>query len=136
MIMLSLSLLLYPMQLATAPVLAIWVLQVVLAVAAFVLPLWFVHRRLVYEKRRLLAELNRRLEAKLERLHRCLDDNEIGEVDQINSAMSALNAERDILARIPTWPWRSGTLTSFLSVMVLPIILFLIQLVIENWLGR
>lgn len=135
MIMLSLTLLLFPIQLATAPVLVMWVLQVVLAVAAFVLPLWFVNRRLVSEKRRLLAELNRRLEAKLERLHRCLDDNELGEVDQINSAMSALSAEREVLTRIPTWPWRTGTLTGFLSAILLPILLFLIQLVLGNWLG-
>ena len=136
MIMLSLTLLLLPMQLANVPVLVILVLQVVLAVAAFILPLWFVNRRLVSEKRRLLAELNRRVESTLERLHRYLDENDMGEVDQLNRAMTGLNAERGLLTSIPTWPWSAGVLTGFLSTIALPIIIFLIQLVVKNWLSR
>lgn len=135
MIMLSLTLLAFPIDLLEAPVLAILVLQAVLAVAAFALPLWFVNRRLVTEKRRLLSDLNHRVELTLDRLHHSIDKNELGELDQINSVITYLNTERDILARIPTWPWRAGTLTGFLSAMVLPIILFLIQLIIQNWFG-
>jgi hypothetical protein len=136
MIMLSLTLLLFPIQLANAPVLAILVLQVALALAAFVLPLRFVNHRLVSEKRRLSSELNRRLERTLERLHRCVDENDMGDVEQINYALANLGAERDVLTGIPTWPWRSGTLTGFLSALVLPIVLFLIQFAMEHWVGR
>ena len=50
MIMLSLSLLLFPIQFVGGLTLTILSLQVVLAVAAFVLPLWFVHLRLESEK--------------------------------------------------------------------------------------
>jgi hypothetical protein len=135
MIMLSLTLLTFPMQLANVLVLAMLVLQVVLALAAFVLPLQFVNHHLVSEKRRLLAEVNQRVERTSKRLHRCLDESEMGEVAQQSSAMTGLKAERDILASIPTWPWREGTLTRFLSVVMLPIILILLKIVIENWLG-
>jgi hypothetical protein len=135
MIMLSLTLLTFPVQLTNVPVLAILVLQVLLALAAFVLPLRFVNQYLVSEKRSLLAELNQRVERTLERLHRHLDENEMGEVAELNEAITALNAERDILTSIPTWPWRAGTLTGFLSALILPIILFLLQLVLEKLLG-
>ena len=135
MIMLSLTLVLYPSQLTNAPQLALLFMQVVLALGAFALPLRMVNDRLVSEKRRLIAELDRRVERTLERLHRCLDDDEMREMDQLNDAVAALNAERDILTRIPTWPWRAGTLTSFLSAVGLPIVLFLIQLVITRWFG-
>jgi hypothetical protein len=64
MIMLSLTLLTFPMQFANVLVLAILVLQVLLALAAFVLPLRFVNQYLVSEKRSLLAELNQRVEMK------------------------------------------------------------------------
>jgi hypothetical protein len=37
---------------------------------------------------------------------------------------------------IPTWPWRGGTLAGFLSVTLLPIILFIIQLGIASLLGE
>ena len=135
MVMLSLTLLLYPIKLATGPILAILALQVVLAVAAFVLPLLFVNRRLIYEKRRLLAEHNRRLESTLEGLHRCLDEKKMDEASLLNAAVNALNLERNILTGIPTWPWRINTLTTFLSTLWLPIIIFLIQLLIKKLLG-
>ena len=112
-IMLSLTLLLFPIKDANQGLLAILALQVVLAVAAFVLPLWFLNRRLVSAKRRLLAEHNQRLEATLERLHRSLDEKDTDEAAQLNSAVNALNIERNILTGIPTWPWRTNTLTIF-----------------------
>lgn len=135
MIMFTLTLLLFPTQLENAPILAIFVLQVVLAVAAFVLPLLFVNRRLVAEKRRLLTEHNQRVKSTLERLHRCLDENELGEIIQLNNALIGLTNENAVLTRIPTWPWRAGTLNGFLSAIGLPIIIFLIQLAVKKWLG-
>jgi hypothetical protein len=77
MVMLSLMLLFFLIKLASAPVLVMLTLQVVLALAAFVLPLRFVTRRLISEKRRLLAEIRARVESTAERLHRCLDHNEM-----------------------------------------------------------
>jgi hypothetical protein len=136
MMLLGLTLLMFPIQLAPIPVLTLLTVQVVLAVAAFFLPLRIVNTRLVAEKRRLLAELDQRVETMLARLHRCLDDNELGAVAQLNDALTGLNTERDILAKIPTWPWRAGMLSGFLSVVVLPIILFLIQVVVGKVLGE
>jgi hypothetical protein len=125
----------FPIQLAIGPALTVLVLQAVLAIAAFVLPLWHVHQQLVAEKRRLLADLNQRVESTLARLHRALDEDNLGEVAQINSALAGLAAERDVLAKIPTWPWRAGTLTGFISALLLPVAIFLIQLAIKTWLG-
>jgi hypothetical protein len=136
MIMLSLTLLLFPIRLVGGLTLAVLILQVVLAVAAFLLPLWFVHRRLKSEKLRLLAESNRQVESTSARLHRCLDENKLGPVTQLKDAMLGLNVERDILNAIPTWPWHPSTLAGFLSVTILPVVLFAIQLVIGKLLGR
>jgi uncharacterized membrane protein (DUF106 family) len=135
MIMLSLTRLLFPIKLATVPLLGILALQVLLAVAAFVLPLLFVNRRLVYEKRRLLAEHNQRFKSILKSLHRCLDEKKLDQVAQLNNAMQGLNVERNVLIGIPTWPWRTNTLTTFLSTLGLPIIIFLLQLLIKKLLG-
>lgn len=133
MVMLSLTLLTFPIQLVAGPTLAVWALQVALAIVAFVYPLWFVHRRLDLEKRRLLAEFNLQVEATIAKLHRCLDEDDKGPVTQLKDAMLGLTAERDILNGIPTWPWRSGTLAGFLSAAVLPIVLFIIQFIIEKF---
>jgi hypothetical protein len=134
-ILLSLTLLTVPIQAAPFPTLAMLLVQVALAIAAFVLPLRIVNSRLVSEKRRLLAELDQRVKATLARLHRCLDDNALAEVAQLNSAIVGLNAERDILTKTPTWPWRAGVFTGFLSIVALPIMLFLLQLLLARWFG-
>lgn len=135
MIMLSLTLLLFPIQLVGGLALATLSLQVMLAVAAFVLPLWFVHLRLKSEKLGLLAELNRQVESTTTKIHRCLDENKMEPVTQLKDAMLGLTAERDILNDIPTWPWQSGTFTGFLSATILPIVLLIIQLVIQKLIG-
>jgi hypothetical protein len=134
-ILISLTLLTVPIQAAPFPTLGLLIVQLVLAIAAFVLPLRIVNSRLVSEKRRLLAELDQRVKGTLASLHRCLDDNALAEVAQLNSAIGGLNAERDILTKIPTWPWRAGMLTGFLSIVVLPIMLFILQFVLARWFG-
>jgi hypothetical protein len=134
-LLLSLTLLTVPIQAAPVPTLSLLVIQLVLAIAAFVLPLRIVNSRLVSEKRRLLSELDQRVKGTLASLHRCLDDSALAEVAQLNTAIAGLNAERDILTKVPTWPWRAGVFTGFLSIVVLPILLFIVQLVLGRWFG-
>lgn len=136
LILLSVTLLTFPLQIAIAPTLMLLFLQVGLSLAAFALPLWVVHQRLVAEKRRLLAELDQRTETLLSRLHNHLDKLELEGIELLNNGMSALQAEREVLNRIPTWPWRAGMLTGFLSAMVLPIVLFVLQLIVGRMLGE
>jgi hypothetical protein len=136
MLMLSLTLLVFPIQLVSGLTLVILALQVVLAVAAFVLPLWFVHLRLEDEKFRLLEELNQQFESTSEKLHRCLENNDMGPVTQLKDAMLGLTAESEVLNGLPTWPWQTGVLTGFLSATILPIVLFISQLAIEKFLVK
>lgn len=135
MILLGLTLLMFPLELAKGLMVVILGFQVVLAVAAFVLPLRFVNHHLVSEKRRLLKEHNQRIESTLDNLHRALDKNKTDAAEQLGNTLVGLHTEREILRDISTWPWRTGTLTGFLSAIVLPIALLLIQLGIEKWMG-
>jgi hypothetical protein len=135
-ILLSLTLLMFPIQLAPIPVLALLIVQIGLAISAFALPLQIVHHRLVLEKRRLRAELNQHVESTLALLHHRLDENDLNKMIELNHAIMGLNTERDILEKISTWPWRAGVLTGFLSIVVLPILLFLVQFALGHWLGK
>lgn len=135
-ILLSVTLLTFPMQIAVIPVIALLIIQASLSLSAFVLPLWEVHQRLTAEKRRLLNAHDQRLETLLAQLHQRLDQHTLEGIDQYNDALSALQAEREVLNRIPTWPWRTGLLTGFLSALVLPIFLFILQLVLGKLLGE
>jgi hypothetical protein len=135
MFLLVLTLLMFPLDLAKGLALVVLVLQVVMALAAFVLPLRLVNYHLASEKRRLLAENRRRIEAALAKLHERLDQNELSEMGLLNQAIIGLNSEREILSKISIWPWRTDTLTGFLSAIGLPIILLLIQIAIKKWFG-
>lgn len=134
-ILITLSLLTIDLRSVWLPALTMLGLQVVFAVGAFVLPLSIVHRCLVAEKSRLLAEHDLRAQALLARFHEHLQEEKYVDMGQLNSALSAAKAEEDILSGIRTWPWPPGLLTRFLSIVALPILLFVIQQVLGRWLG-
>jgi hypothetical protein len=134
-VLLSLTLLTFPIEIAPLPVIAFLLVQTGLSLAAFVLPIWFVNQRLVGEKRHKIADLNRRTEVMLERLHQALDRHTPEDYEKLNDALASLEAEGEILKKISTWPWRQGMFAGFLSAIVLPIVLFLLQLALGNFLG-
>ncbi len=134
MLLLGLTLLGFPLDLASLLTFTMLAGQVVLALAAFVLPLRSVNQRLAAEKRSLLAANQQRIEATLVQLHQRIDQNEHGEIEWINDALAGLNTERDILAKISTLPFSTNTLRGFLSAIVLPIVLLLVQIGIQKWL--
>jgi hypothetical protein len=86
-----------------------------------------VNQRLVSEKRRQLEELDQRMKATLVRLHKRIDENSFLEISLLNEALKGLITEREILTGISTWPWRPGLFAGFFSLVVLPVVLFLIQ---------
>jgi len=76
-----------------------------------------------------------RVEAVLTTLHRSLEDPAASNIDTINKGLASLLLERDLIAKSPTWPWTPGTLRAFASSVILPIVLFLLTLILERWIG-
>jgi hypothetical protein len=97
-----------------------------IAVVCFLLPLRGMHGRIVAEKKRLRAEANARLEATIQQLYARADSQDLAEVDRLNQLMVSLVTTREIIEKIPTWPWEPGTLISFISVFLLPLVVRLI----------
>jgi hypothetical protein len=106
-----------------------------LAVAVFFLPLVGLHNLLVREKENLQAEAHFRLQAHIQFLHSCIDDHQLQDADAINKHMASLALERDVLAKLPTWPWQPGTLNFILTAVLLPIILWITQQFLGRWAG-
>lgn len=105
---------------------------VLIAMAAFVLPLRGMHDLVMAEKRRLEAETGRRITITLNQIHAAVDAGDGEAIGARNGALSTLIAQRDLVARVPTWPWSTGSLTGFVSAILLPIALFLIQRVLTQ----
>jgi len=129
------TLLIFPLEIARGTVLTFLVLQALLALAAFVLPLRAVNAQLSMEKQGRLADVNRRIQSTVERLHGVLDSGETAEAPPLGGILGALRSERDVLMSISTLPWRAGTLTGFVSATVFSIISVFIQMGVRNLLG-
>ena len=113
-----------------------WLLLITGAVATFLFPLWGIHRHLVREKEYMLHEAGRRMEAGVAELHRRMDQNELARMDDLNKALASLEIERAALERVPSWPWERGTLRSLVAALVLPIVIWLVQQVLQPLLSR
>ena len=106
----------------------------VLPLAAFFFPLRGINRRLVKEKRRLMSEVARRLEIVLDKMKHTIESGDLKNIGDLETALRAVRSEKDLVEKIPTWPWRPATLRVFLSSVFLPIFLWLIQQIFERFL--
>lgn len=107
----------------------------IVAAATFAWPLLGIHGRLVAEKKRCLAENAHRFEAAVGELHQRVDKKALSRMDDLNKTLSSLEIEQAALHRIPTWPWDPGTLRSVVAALALPIVIWLIQYVLQKVLG-
>ena len=107
----------------------------VVALAAFVLPLRGIHDAVVAEKRRVLADLGRRISVAIGAIQRAVDAGDDAAVESQNRALSTLVSAREVVHRVPAWPWSTGSLTGFVTALVLPVALFLIQRFLGDALG-
>ena len=107
----------------------------VLAFAAFIWPLLGIHRLLEEGKGRLLDECSLRIEAAIAELHRRVDSKGLEGMDDLNKTISSLEIERNLLERIPTWPWRPETVRLLITALALPLGLWFIQYVLQRLMG-
>lgn len=119
-------------ELATAAILAFYATLGVAGIAAFVLPLYGLHRRIVIEKERLQASADTRLTSLLGALHDDVDGLDLSRADGLSKILGSAFQERDVLARLPTWPWQAATLRAFISALVLPVLVYVLARVAER----
>jgi len=104
----------------------------IIAVSAFVLPLYGMHGRLVDEKERLQGEAEERLQGLFAEMNRDIDARDLARADAVNKTLTSLLQQRDVLAKLPTWPWSTATLRGFVTAILLPLFLFLMQMVLSR----
>ncbi len=105
------------------------------AIVVFVVPLVGMHRRLEAEKDRFESAAGGRLRSLLVELNEAIDGRATERIDALDRAISALRHEQEVLVRLPTWPWSTGTIRGFGSALLLPIALFLVQRYLSGLLG-
>lgn len=105
-----------------------------LATSAFLVPLWAIHIRIAERKEEVFAENGDRLGQTSERLGKRVDKNDLADAPVLEKAISALLKLRTEIEKTSTWPWEQSTLRGFLSAIMLPIFLFVVQQLLVRFL--
>lgn len=101
-------------------------------IAAFIAPLWGIHDRLTREKEVRLRDVERHL-GRLEReLYARVEAGAFETTKVIIDTYAGVDALRERVARLPTWPWPPELLRGFVSALLLPIVVFLLTRVISD----
>jgi hypothetical protein len=104
----------------------------VVAAITFAVPLWGMHERLVAEQQRLLREVNVRLQQTMERIGAMARAAELDGIDRFATAQAALIGQRELIARLSTWPWSTGTIRGFATTLLIPVAIWLITRLLDR----
>jgi hypothetical protein len=106
---------------------------IVLAFLIFWFPLRRANRILVLEKRRLLKDVNLRIETTFGLLHTRIDQKEFRHIVEIREALQSLMIEKEFVGSLRTWPWKSGTFRGLLTLVLAPLLLDLVIMIVSKF---
>jgi hypothetical protein len=104
------------------------------AAAAFGLPLRGMHARLAAEKATLLRAVNGRIKVTSGRVHAAVDADERPAGAGLHDTFASLIAERELIGKLSTWPWSAGTIRGVASALIVPIVVWMITRVLDRYL--
>jgi hypothetical protein len=107
----------------------------ILAVSVFVWPLYGVHRLMVAAKERALHEIDHRFEAVFSAFNVALRDGDYAATEELSGTIASLEIQHHTIAAVRTWPWRLGIARFALTAIVLPMVLAILQFLVERALG-
>jgi hypothetical protein len=117
------------------PALGVVLPMTALAFAAFLWPLAGIRRLVNRAKQRALEEAASRLRATFVDLHRRVDGSDLDGMGGLESAISGLQTEIESLRAIPAWPWDPETMRWWVSALLLPLVLWIVQAILQGVLG-
>jgi hypothetical protein len=107
----------------------------IIGLVAFLSPLIGIHRILVREKDRLLDENGKQVEESISSLMSQLRNGDTEGLEQADQALSSLEKAREQIERISTWPWKTETPRQVIAAIFLPLLLWLIQYLLAQYLS-
>lgn len=104
-----------------------------LAAVVFALPLYGVHKLIMQEKERRLQRLDTEFESIFSRFNKTLREADFSAAERFNGTIASLDIQRSRIAAIPTWPWQLETARSVSAAIFIPLLLSLLQYIIESF---
>jgi hypothetical protein len=103
--------------------------------AAFLIPQALLNRRIAREKTRLIVSVSSQLKSAFNRLEEEFDAQNLDEMDHLKAGIEALVTQRKFIEGIPTWPWRLGTFRLTVTAVFFPILVWLIQQILNRFIA-
>jgi hypothetical protein len=107
----------------------------VVALAVFAWPMLGTRRLLARERGQKLDQVSQHLDAVFSEMHERIDKREIEELDDLNKIVAILKTERATLEAISTWPWQPETLRLLVTALLLPLLLWIVQVILQQSIG-
>jgi hypothetical protein len=114
---------------------AVTVITFLTSIMIFVWPLLDLHNQMRVEKQQMLDENAGKMKTSFKETRRSLETGEFGDTSSLKDIVETLVAERTVLEKMPTWPWQATTVRGFSTALLLPILLWLMQRVLERLLN-
>ncbi len=108
----------------------------VLALVVFVWPLLGAHRLMQAEKERQLHDIDGQFEAVFAMLNQRISERDFSTIEPLNGTIASLEIQRAKIKAIPTWPWEPDTVRNLVTAIVLPLVLRILQSLVEPALTR
>jgi hypothetical protein len=108
------------------------VLLALLPFGAFLAPQIVLSRRLNRIKSERTVEVSLQLQQSFARLERAISSDNLPQVEVRQIATEALISEMRYIEGIPTWPWKLGTFRIAITAVLLPVIVWLIQQLLDR----
>ena len=116
-------------------VLGFYLIVSLLAFLTFILPQLGIHRLQNEEQEHLLNEINQRYKSTMIQSHTLVDEEKYDEVVALRSVLGTLDEEKKAVKNFSTWPWQPETLRWLFTALVLPLLMWIAQYFLGQWLG-
>ncbi len=101
-------------------------------IGTFIWPLLGAHSLLEKEKQRLADDVAGRIESTVATLHRLADTGKLDDYGPLKGVLDGLLTEQGVIQKLRTWPWRTETVSSLGVAFLVPIVLWIVQRVLER----
>jgi hypothetical protein len=123
------------MKLTDPVVLSIYLVISSIAIITFLLPQLGIHHLQRVEQNYLLDEIDQRYKSTMYQIHVLIDDGKYDEAVSLRSILGTLEEEKKVVKSFSTWPWQPETLRWLFTAMVLPLLMWLAQYFLGQWLS-
>jgi hypothetical protein len=115
-------------------VLSIYLTISAIALITFLLPQLGIHRLQRMEQQYLLDEINQRYKSTMRQIHSLIDDEKYDQASALRSVLGTLEEEKRVVKGFSTWPWQPETLRWLFTATILPLLMWLVQYFLGQWL--